>query len=754
MGKKAKRRNGLGRASAHKVDANSLARQAKIAVTRGEFDVACQMLSQVRQSPGTSLDNELYLQAYVGKAYSRWSKPGRALEPLQQALRLAPDRADLRRLHGHVLRRLGRLKPALTELKEARRLAPDDRQLAFETALVGLAAGETDDLANATASLTGAAERRIAALLAVRDRSLPSAERALGAPTAPVDRLMHAVLLLAQHQPARAIPDLEAVRRLEQLPDTIRAYAEFYLGVAYVQRRELPAAVRALENAQTLGTPGSEVKPHLTWAYQQLAIDAVLANDLAGAADWFERLDSLGGQEATAARDNAAHALSLQGQELARVGDYEAAANAWSQALALAPRDFALRQNLAVALERAGRADEAIAHWQELVRQMPSSQQSSSRRRPQDQPGADEDALHSHIRAVAHRPLADLYLDQDEVVRAIEQMERAIRAVPSDVDNRRFLARLLIEEGHTRKAIPHFEQVVAALSDSAEDHLELGLAYASLDAHESGLKHARAAYALEPTNPAARAILGTLLVARTLEQPGAASALDDARQAIALLPPNLSPMGLGALGAAQLASGDRRGGAKTLRRAIKMARDKATALANVGNVWWKAGEPDEAVRCWTEAMENADKNPKLYSVLAEAWAKVGDVVRLQHCLSGCLSRDPDVAIAVVKKMAQTKKTRALLQQALRGIIPETDDPLDRVDLAEMLILAGDVSTARSVLNSAARQAVQMNEATAMDFAIALDMKYRLLDRKTAEAILDWMDSHPIGLGGRLVGGGM
>ena len=114
----------------------------------------------------------------------------------------------------------------------------------------------------------------------------------------------------------------------------------------------------------------------------------------------------------------------MWGQERARQGDYEGAVSAWSQALAINPQDLVVRQNLAVALERAGRSEEAIPHWHELVRQMPREVGGAARRKGE----AEEDSLRNHVRAVAHRHLADLYLDQEEVERAIDQLEKAVKA--------------------------------------------------------------------------------------------------------------------------------------------------------------------------------------------------------------------------------------------------------------------------------------------------------------------------------------
>lgn len=704
----------------------------------GEVDAACQLLSQARQSPGGWVGRDVYARAYALQTYVRWDKPARAIGSLERAIEAAPWRADLRRLHGALLRRSGANKQAVAELAEARRLAPEDPQIAYEALLTRLAAGQGDgELRDLAAGLQGQAARRASVLLAALEGDLPSAERAVADSQHPLDRLIHAVLLLGRGQVVEALPSLEMAAAQEQLPRAARAYANLYLGIALARRGQSGTAAEALEMARALGAPDSQVQAPLAWAYQQLAIEAVLSGDLAAAVNWFKRLADLGGPEAATARDNAAYALSLWGQERARQGDYEGAVSAWSQALAINPQDLVVRQNLAVALERAGRSEEAIPHWHELVRQMPREVGGAARRKGE----AEEDSLRNHVRAVAHRHLADLYLDQEEVERAIDQLEKAVKAVPGDLDTRRSLARLLVEEGRPKKAVPHLERVVAEAPESVADHLELGMALVDSGAEQKGIEYLERALELQPDEPAARYALGGELVRRASRDPRAGTALQDAQRAVELLPPQYVGLAWIALGGAQLVRGNRSEAEKSFKRAIKEAPSKAIAAVRVGSAYWEAGDREAAIAAWTDAMKRAKRSPSAYAELAAVWAVAGDADRCRECLQASMERDYVLeAVEAVMRVSESRKLQPLLRQVLQQMVGSAKRLVDKVLLARMLVYAGDMRAASSVLSRAAVEAVETNaDMLVVHVILDMDLRFRLLDRKAALAMRDWLD---------------
>jgi|GEM_PF-5037264 len=377
--------------------------------------------------------------------------------------------------------------------------------------------------------------------------------------------------------------------------------------------------------------------------------------------------------------------------------------------------------------------------WHELVRQLPRA---VGPRRPGEGVSSQEDDLQRHVRAVAHRHLADLYLEEDEVGRAIDQLEKALRAVPDDLDNRRTLASLLMDEGQARKAVIHLQQLVASAPDSVQDRLEFGVALQTSGDEQGALEQMEGALALQPDNPVARQTLGMALAERATRSPKAVTALEDAQRAVGLLPPKYVGLGLIALGAAQLARGDRKEAQKSFKQAIKGAPLKAVAATRVGEAYWLAGERDAAVAAWKDAMKRAKRLPSAYADLARMWAMAGDADRCRESLEKLMER-PELwlwSLEAVEGISRSRTLQPLLREVLRGMVGAAKRSSDLVLLTRMLVSAGDARTASSLLSQAAIDAVEEGDEFLLTAALELDNRYRLLDRKSSRIVADYLDA--------------
>ncbi|MDP2659675.1 MAG: hypothetical protein Q8R28_02975, partial [Dehalococcoidia bacterium] len=180
--------------------------------------------------------------------------------------------------------------------------------------------------------------------------------------------------------------------------------------------------------------------------------------------------------------------------------------------------------------------------------------------------------------------------------------------------------------------------------------------------------------------------------------------------------------------------------AKALKAAV---RDDPVAILKVGQIYWEAGERVAALAAWTDAMKKAKLNPILYPGLIKAWATAGDLGRCRESIIAAFDNDYALeATEAVERAARSQEMQPILRQALLEAVTSTTDLEDRVYLAESLIYVSDVQAARSLLRDVAREAPKRSDAAAMAAAVSLDSRYRLLDYKSAEPMVIWLDANP------------
>lgn len=151
-------------------------------------------------------------------------KPQQAVNPLQEACRLAPSRPEIRYNLAEAYRRLGRLEEALAEIEQAASLAPNRADIAGAQARLRLA--------------TGQAERALADLetLSARVRKQPPVQ------------FYYALACVENGRAAEALPMLE--KMLKAKPRSAPIHAA--LGLAYLRLGRGISAREQLETALKL----------------------------------------------------------------------------------------------------------------------------------------------------------------------------------------------------------------------------------------------------------------------------------------------------------------------------------------------------------------------------------------------------------------------------------------------------------------------------------------------------------------------
>lgn len=244
---------------------------------------------------------------------------------------------------------------------------------------------------------------------------------------------------------------------------------------------------------------------------------------------------------------------------LAQSGDTSGAIASYQRALQLDPDYAPAHTNLGTALMITGRSSDALRPYEAAVRLAPS--------------------------AASHTHLANALAQSGQPAAAIAQYETALRLDPNFADAHNNFGELLVNEGRTREAIPHFEKVF------------------QLEPSNSAIQQRLAAYWASQATSAGQYALSVedhyrLATQLTAQRP--AEAIAHFREALRLNP-NYAPAhtDLGKL----LAESDRIPEATPhFEAAVRLSPTSAAAHANLGNVYFYLNRIADARRHYLEAL--------------------------------------------------------------------------------------------------------------------------------------------------------
>jgi len=148
--------------------------------------------------------------------------------------------------------------------------------------------------------------------------------------------------------------------------------------------------------------------------------------------------------------------------------------DAYSGAVASAPEDLLLRENLARHLQQAGDYKGAITHWRALIERLP---------------GVTE--------WITGLGLA--LADDGRFAEALEIFRDQLRSNSSSVDAHNNIGLTLAKSGLVDEAVDHFQQAIKLDPESAEPHSNLGTAWRVKGRYAEALEEYRLALTSEPT---------------------------------------------------------------------------------------------------------------------------------------------------------------------------------------------------------------------------------------------------------------
>ncbi len=283
--------------------------------------------------------------------------------------------------------------------------------------------------------------------------------------------------------------------------------------------------------------------------------------------------------------------VALGAATLARNADYRDPIRLWQENAVHAPRVPRVFNNLAIALQRAGRSDEAARAYARAVELDPT-----------------------YVSAYYSWGLT--LLERGDPAGAIERLSRAVALSPNHIDARFSLATALVRAGRGAEAVPHFE-ALRQRQPSADVHHNLALALAADGRVEEATREFEAAIELDPAQLASR-----LELARLLQGAGRAAAaravLEDLLKVDGRHREALQRVAMLCAQAGDLGTAERH-----FRALVEVAPGDAAAHGNLGNVLLLRGQPEAAMRSYERALALRPGDPRLQESLELAREALG-----------------------------------------------------------------------------------------------------------------------------------
>lgn len=148
----------------------------------------------------------------------------------------------------------------------------------------------------------------------------------------------------------------------------------------------------------------------------------------------------------------------------------------WQHGVECNGHNYFAQFNVACALDKLGREDEAIGHYRAALQDFPE-----------------------HVSSL-HR-LGVLLFNRGQVKEGMQQLARALEIDPNGSQSHLDLGTMLETQGAIDQAVYHFKQAVRVSPDSANAQLTLGMALLRLNETQGAIQHLSSANQLDPSNP-------------------------------------------------------------------------------------------------------------------------------------------------------------------------------------------------------------------------------------------------------------
>jgi tetratricopeptide (TPR) repeat protein len=291
----------------------------------------------------------------------------------------------------------------------------------------------------------------------------------------------------------------------------------------------------------------------------------------------------------------------------------------WNHTLACTADNELALCNLGTALFEKGRADEAIARYQQALQINPN------RVEPQFclantllQKGRVDEAIHHFIHALrinpdyaqAHNGLGSALLRKGRVEEAAGHFQKALQINPGFAQAHCNLAAILLKKGRVDDAIAHYQRALQINPDDAQAHYNLGNILLDKGRTDDAITHYQHALQINPDYAEARVNLGNVLLQK--------GRMDEAifhYQRALQIDPDCAPAHVN-LGGILLQRGKVDDAIIHFQKALQIKPDVAEAHHSLGNALGRKGRVAEAITQFQQALQLEPNDPEVQNSLA------------------------------------------------------------------------------------------------------------------------------------------
>ncbi len=328
----------------------------------------------------------------------------------------------------------------------------------------------------------------------------------------------------------------------------------------------------------------------------------------------------------------------------AQVGYWKDSETLFRHALDVTRDNWLAHNHLGTTLERAGKVEEAIAHFEQAVRINPDY-------------------------AEAHNNLGVALTDQGKVTEAIAHYQQALRLRPDYAEAYNNLGNALAQVGKLSDAIGQYEQALRIKPDFAEAHNDLGIALAQVGRLPEAMSHYEQALRLRPDYADVHYNLG-LALANTGRLPEAMSQYEQALR----LRPDYADVHCN-LGNAFLQEGKLGDAIGHYEQALRIKPDFAEAHNDLGIALAQVGRLPEAMSHYEQALRLRPNYADAHFNLGIALGRSGRTEDAIAHFEQALRIKPDYAKAhhalglALEQVGKVQEAIGHFEQALR-VVPD------------------------------------------------------------------------------------